>query len=219
MRPCAAGSPSRPKTSAPSRSNSAPSSPPDDAARYRPRYNIAPTDAHWILRTKQEERQLLPAKWGLVNSWAADAKGAFKQINARAETAMKRAAFRDAFVRRRCIVPADGFFEWSGPKTAGDRSGSTTRDGGLLYFAGLYESWRDPATDVWQRTLHHPHDIRERRRRARTRPHARDPAARRRRRLALRTLIECRSRTPNSVPHSCVPPNRTPSSPRRYRRA
>ena len=46
----------------------------EDVARYRPRYNIAPTDEHWILRTKQEERQLLPAKWGLVNSWATDAK-------------------------------------------------------------------------------------------------------------------------------------------------
>ncbi len=125
----------------------------DDAARYRPRYNIAPTDEHWILRTKQEERQLLPAKWGLVNSWAADAKGAFKQINARAETAMKRSAFRDAFVRRRCIVPADGFFEWSGAKTARRPIWFHDPDGGLLYFAGLYESWRDPNTEAWQRTF------------------------------------------------------------------
>jgi putative SOS response-associated peptidase YedK len=125
----------------------------DDAARYRPRYNVAPTDAHWVLRTKQEERQLLPAKWGLVNSWAVDAKGGFKQINARAETAMKRAAFRDAFVRRRCIVPADGFFEWSGPKTARRPIWFHDPHGGLLCFAGLYESWRDPATDIWQRTF------------------------------------------------------------------
>jgi putative SOS response-associated peptidase YedK len=126
---------------------------PDAAARYRPRYNIAPTDEHWILRTKQEQRQLLPAKWGLVNSWAADAKGAFRQINARAETAMKRSAFRDAFVHRRCVIPADGFFEWQGAKDARRPIWFHDPDGGLLYFAGLYESWRDPRTDAWQRTF------------------------------------------------------------------
>ncbi len=86
---------------------------PDDAPLYRPRYNIAPTDPHWILRTKREERQLISAKWGLVNSWQTDAKGAFKQINARSESAPSRPAFRDAYVHRRCAVPADGFFEWS----------------------------------------------------------------------------------------------------------
>ena len=125
----------------------------EDVARYRPRYNIAPTDEHWILRTKQEERQLLPAKWGLVNSWATDAKGAFKQINARAETAAKRPSFRDAFVRRRCVVPADGFFEWLGTKQARRPMWFHDPRGELLLFAGLYESWRDPATEAWQRTF------------------------------------------------------------------
>ena len=61
---------------------------PAERALYRPRYNIAPTDQHWIVRTKLEERQLIAAKWGLVNSWAPDAKGAARQINARSETAM-----------------------------------------------------------------------------------------------------------------------------------
>ena len=76
---------------------------------YRPRYNIAPTDPHWIVRTRYEDRELLPARWGLVNSWAKDAKGAFRQINARAETVARLPAFRDAFQKRRCVVPADGF--------------------------------------------------------------------------------------------------------------
>ena len=120
---------------------------------YRPRYNIAPTDQHWILRQKQEQRQLLPAKWGLVNSWAHDAKGAFKQINARAETALKRPAFRDAFLERRCAVPADGFFEWTGTKEARRPVWYHAPDGALLLFAGLYESWRDPQTDAWQRSF------------------------------------------------------------------
>ncbi|MHB8684583.1 MAG: SOS response-associated peptidase [Dehalococcoidia bacterium] len=125
----------------------------EDEARYRPRYNIAPTDDHWILRTKQEQRQLLPARWGLVNSWAADASGAFKQINARAETAVKRAAFRDAFLHRRCVVPADGFFEWLGAKDARRPIWFHNPHGDLLLFAGLYESWRNPQTAAWQRTF------------------------------------------------------------------
>jgi putative SOS response-associated peptidase YedK len=85
---------------------------PEYKALYRPRYNIAPTDQHWILRHKYEEDQLLPAKWGLVNSWADDMKRAAAQINARSESAMTNRAFRGAFESRRCVVPADGFFEW-----------------------------------------------------------------------------------------------------------
>ena len=120
---------------------------------YRPRYNIAPTDQHWILRTKFEQRQLLPANWGLVNSWQTDAKGAFKQINARSETAATRSAFRDAFERRRCVVPADGFFEWTGAKDARKPIWFHPPDGDLLLFAGLQESWRKPDTDEWTRTF------------------------------------------------------------------
>jgi putative SOS response-associated peptidase YedK len=85
---------------------------------YRPRYNIAPTDSHWIVRMKHEDREILPAKWGLVNSWVKDPKQARPQINARSETAERSSAFRDAFKERHCIVPADGFFEWVGSKDA-----------------------------------------------------------------------------------------------------
>jgi putative SOS response-associated peptidase YedK len=121
--------------------------------RYRPRYNIAPTDEHWIMRSKYERRELLPAKWGLVNNWAADAKGAFKQINARSESAPTRPAFREAFEKRRCAVPADGFFEWTGAKETRRPIWYHAPDGGLLLFAGLYESWRNPADGAWQRTF------------------------------------------------------------------
>jgi putative SOS response-associated peptidase YedK len=126
---------------------------PEYAALYRPRYNIAPTDQHWLLRQKQEQRQLLPAKWGLVNSWAKDAKGAVRQINARAETALKSRAFRDAFIERRCAVPADGFFEWAGAKEARRPIWFHPPHGDLLLFAGLCESWLDPHTSEWQRTF------------------------------------------------------------------
>ncbi|HYM16648.1 MAG TPA: SOS response-associated peptidase [Dehalococcoidia bacterium] len=125
----------------------------EDAASYRPRYNIAPTDPHWIVREKSERRQILPARWGLVNSWAKDAKGAARQINARAESALKRPAFRDAFVERRCVVPADGFFEWIGARESRRPVWFHAPDHGLLLFAGLYESWLDPQTAAWQRTF------------------------------------------------------------------
>ena len=120
---------------------------------YRPRYNIAPTDQHWILRNKYERRQLMPATWGLVNSWAKDAKGAAKQINARAESALKRPAFRDAFVERRCAVPSDGFFEWIGSKESRRPVWFHSPHGELLLFAGMYESWRNPSDGAWQRTF------------------------------------------------------------------
>jgi putative SOS response-associated peptidase YedK len=119
---------------------------------YRPRYNIAPTDQHWIVRMKYEDRQLLPARWGLVNHWMTDRKQAFKGINARSESVQKSAAFREAFKERRCVVPADGFFEWTGPKEARKPIWFHREDGGLILFAGLYESWR-PSPDEWERTF------------------------------------------------------------------
>jgi putative SOS response-associated peptidase YedK len=125
----------------------------DVAALYRPRYNIAPTDLHWIVRTKQEQRQLLPARWGLVNSWAKDMKAAARQINARAESALTRPAFRDAFERRRCLVPADGFFEWIGAREDRRPIWYHAPDDSVITFAGLYESWQDPATSTWTRTF------------------------------------------------------------------
>ena len=122
--------------------------PPD----YKPRYNIAPTDEHLIVRLRYEDRHALVARWGLVNTWAKDAKRAAAQINARAETIASASAFRDAFAKRRCIVPADGYYEWTG--TAPNRMPHWFHrpDGGLIYFAGLYESWQ-PQPGQWQRTF------------------------------------------------------------------
>ena len=121
-------------------------------AEYRPRWNIAPTDPHWVVRTRYEERTIMPAKWGLVNVWAKDAKRAAKQINARAETLHSSNAFREAFEKRRCIVPADGFYEWEGAGPTRRPIWFHREDGGLLYLAGLYESWQ-PQPEQWQRTF------------------------------------------------------------------
>ena len=127
--------------------------PPDVGSLYRPRYNIAPTNWHWLLRNEHERRELLPARWGLVNSWAKDAKGAARQINARGETAPKSRAYRPAFLARRCAIPADGFFDWIGAQAARRPIWFHAPDGALMLFAGLYESWLDPDTNEWIRTF------------------------------------------------------------------
>ncbi len=121
-------------------------------AEYKPRFNIAPTDPHWIVRLRYEDRELLPAKWGLINTWTKDAKRAALQINARMETLATLAPFREAFKKRRCLVPADGFFEWLGTKQARQPVWFHRPDRGLILFAGLYESWQ-PAPGQWERTF------------------------------------------------------------------
>lgn len=113
---------------------------------YRPRYNIAPSNRHWFLRSDAARRELVPATWGLINHWSKDPSVAFKQINARAETLAERPAFREAFKKRRCVIPADGFYEWHGPKGARDPVWFHGADGGLLWFAGLFEDWVRPQT-------------------------------------------------------------------------
>lgn len=108
----------------------------DDALQgaYRPRYNIAPTDVHLILR---EPHRLEPGIWG----WAGGPAGLV--INARSETVAKKAMFREAVARRRCVIPADGFYEWTGDKSRRRPLWFHPPDGGLLLMAGLWE----PAPD------------------------------------------------------------------------
>lgn len=119
---------------------------------YEPRYNIAPTDQHFIVRERFEAREAVPAKWGLINHWNETGKKVAGQINARAEGIDKRPAFREAFLRRRCLVPADGFFEWTGPKEKRQPLWFHRPDMGLIYFAGLSESW-NPQPGVRERTF------------------------------------------------------------------
>jgi putative SOS response-associated peptidase YedK len=111
------------------------------AASYRPRFNIAPTDEHFIITSEFERRKARRARWGLVNRWAKNNSHASQCINAKAETLEQRATFSEAFRQRRCIVPADGFFEWTGPKAKRQPLWIHPRDGALMLFAGLYESW------------------------------------------------------------------------------
>jgi putative SOS response-associated peptidase YedK len=110
-----------------------------------PESSIAPTmTVQIVVADNAGQRRLLPAQWGLVPSWARDRTIASSTFNARAETAAQRPAFRDALERRRCLLPAEAFFEWTGPK--GDRRPWLIRPAAdpFLAFGGLYEHWHDP---------------------------------------------------------------------------
>ena len=112
-----------------------------ESLRYRPRYNIAPTNEHLIVRFEREDFTAEHANWGLINSWAKDAKRAARQINARCESLESSRVWKPAFERRRCVVPADGWFEWTGPKEQRQPHWIHRPDGEPFLFAGLYERW------------------------------------------------------------------------------
>jgi putative SOS response-associated peptidase YedK len=147
-----------------------------------PDYNVAPTVAVPAVLERRSRvddtvvRRLSPLVWGLVPSWAKDVKSGARLINARVETVAEKPAFRRAFAARRCLLPADGFYEWYAPEaseqvlgrsSAGPpgRSGRGRKqpffihrvDGSLLVMAGIYEIWHDPSKErdddtAWLRT-------------------------------------------------------------------
>jgi putative SOS response-associated peptidase YedK len=107
------------------------------------RFNVAPTDPVYAVAVGSDgERRLGTFRWGLVPSWAKDPKGAARMINARAETVVDKPAFRKALQRRRCLVPADGFYEWLRVGDERQPFHIAPKDGGTLWFAGLWEVWR-----------------------------------------------------------------------------
>jgi putative SOS response-associated peptidase YedK len=114
---------------------------------WSPRYNIAPTQFVPVVRQHPKEpiRQLSLMRWGLVPSWSKDTSGAAKMINVRSETAHILPAFREAMKLRRCLVPADGFYEWQRRGSAKQPFCLEVGDGELFAFAGLFERWRDPS--------------------------------------------------------------------------
>jgi putative SOS response-associated peptidase YedK len=114
---------------------------------WNPRYNIAPTQPVPVIRQHPKEpvRQVSMMRWGLIPSWAKDTSGAARMINARSETAHTLPAFRDAMKLRRCLVAADGFYEWQRRGSAKQPFCFEVGDGELFAFAGLWERWRDPS--------------------------------------------------------------------------
>jgi putative SOS response-associated peptidase YedK len=115
-------------------------------------YNVAPTDAVYAVAEHRDERLLGTFRWGLVPFWAKDRKLAARNINARMETAATKPAFRDSFATKRCLIPADGFYEWE-PRPKGKLPHYIYRASNEpLAFAGLWASWKDPETGERVRT-------------------------------------------------------------------
>lgn len=110
-----------------------------------PRYNIAPTQPVAIIRTEGRgdalKRVLTYAQWGLIPSWAKDPAIGNKMINARAEGIDEKPSFRSAFKRRRCLIPATGFYEWKKKGSSKEPYFISMEDGELFAFAGLWETW------------------------------------------------------------------------------
>ena len=125
-------------------------------------FNVAPTKEVYAVMERRPskdsddppQRQLRTLRWGLIPSWAKDPSIGNRMINARMESVAEKPSFRRAFAARRCLLPADGYFEWY-PTSQKTRAGKPAKqpffirpqDGGILAMAGLYEIWRDPTRD------------------------------------------------------------------------
>ncbi len=114
----------------------------------QPRYNIAPTQPVPII-TSEKPKELTIVSWGLIPSWSKDTSGASKLINARAETIEEKPSFRAAYKYRRCLIPADGFFEWQSVDNGGKKKPQFIYVGEheVFAFAGLWERWQSPGGD------------------------------------------------------------------------
>jgi putative SOS response-associated peptidase YedK len=115
-----------------------------DQPNFPPRYNVAPTQAVPIVRQFEGQRRFALVRWGLIPSWVKDPRTFSLLINARGESVVEKPAFRAAMRRRRCLFPADGFYEW---KAEGARKRPyfiRPKSGGPLAFAGLWETWTGP---------------------------------------------------------------------------
>jgi putative SOS response-associated peptidase YedK len=117
------------------------------------RFNVAPTDEAAVVVQREDRRAVVGYRWGLIPAWSDDARIASRTFNARAETVATSPVFRDAFRRRRCLVPVDGFYEWL-------REGSTRQpmrihdpDEQPLALAGLWTGRQDPESGLWHRTF------------------------------------------------------------------
>ena len=118
-----------------------------------PRYNVAPTDEALVVVQREDRRGLTAYRWGLIPHWATDARSGSKMFNARSETLSTSPVFREAFKRKRCLVPVDGFYEWKREGTVRQPYRITRADGRPLALAGLWTGWRDPATETVRRTF------------------------------------------------------------------
>jgi putative SOS response-associated peptidase YedK len=108
----------------------------------RPRYNIAPTQQVPVIRATHSGRVISSMRWGLIPSWASDLSSS--QINARSETVLVKPAFKESFERRRCLIPADGFYEWRRRVNSKQPFHFGMTDDSLFAFAGIWNRWMNP---------------------------------------------------------------------------
>jgi putative SOS response-associated peptidase YedK len=122
----------------------------DDIPNWTPRYNLAPTQNVPVILMSEAGRTFKSLRWGLVPSWAKDLAIGARMINARSETVTEKPSFRSAFKKRRCLIAADGFYEWQ--KEQGKKQPFYFRleNGQPFGLAGLWEQWQAPEGDVWQ---------------------------------------------------------------------
>jgi putative SOS response-associated peptidase YedK len=107
------------------------------------RYNVAPTQPVLAIReTAERKRELIPLRWGLVPAWSKGPDNRYSMINARAETVSTKPAYRSAFKRRRCLIPAEGFYEWKAERRQ-DADADPARNSAPFAMAGLWEHWQD----------------------------------------------------------------------------
>jgi putative SOS response-associated peptidase YedK len=132
------------------------------APNIAPSWNVAPTDPLPVVRydPRAGERSLDVMRWGLVPFWAKDIKVGFANINAKAEGIEGKPAFREAFARRRCLVPVDNFYEWKKTATGKQPYAVALANRGLMALAGLWENWRSPAGE-WVRSFAIVHEANE----------------------------------------------------------
>ena len=123
------------------------------ALNLRPRYNVAPGQDVAAVRSRDRGRQLSMLRWGLIPAWSKKPNIGYSLINARAETVASKPAFRAAYRARRCLIPADGFYEWArrGREKLPYLIGR--KDGGMMAFAGLWECWFIPENVSLPRSL------------------------------------------------------------------
>ena len=120
---------------------------------WNPRFNIAPTQHVPVIRQNPKEpvRELSLMRWGLIPSWSKDSSGAARMINARSETAATKPVFRESLKSRRCLIPADAFYEWKRDGKAKQPFCFEVNDGELFAFAGLWDRWKNPSGE-WVKT-------------------------------------------------------------------
>ncbi len=114
-----------------------------------PAYNRAPTQTGWVLLPTSDGAEARPMRWGLIPFWAKDLKIGYSTINARVETASSKPAFREAWKRRRCLVPSSGYYEWQ--QLSGKHKQAwyiRNAEAPLLMFAGLWDHWRGPDGEI-----------------------------------------------------------------------